>query len=142
MIIPDLNLIIYTYDQRSPQHPKAHIWWAELLRGDEPVGIPWVVVTGFIRLATRPGILPETLTSPQALQVIQQWMERPHVSAISPTDKHLETLSGVLQAIGNGPNTVTDAHIGALAIEHDAVVHSNDRIFTRFPGVQWHNPIA
>jgi len=142
MIIPDLNLIIYTYDQRSPQHAKAHLWWAELLRGDELVGIPWVVVTGFIRLATRPGILPQTLNSPQALQVVQQWMERPHVSAISPTDKHLETLAGVLQVIGNGPNTVTDAHIGALAIEHDAVVHSNDHIFARFPGVQWHNPIA
>ena len=142
MIIPDLNLIIYTYDQRSPQHPKAHVWWAELLRGDEPVGIPWVVVTGFIRLATRPGILTQTLTSTQALQLIQQWMARAHVSAISPTDRHLETLAGMLQAIGNGPNTVTDAHIGALAMEHGAVVHSNDRIFAQFPGVQWYNPIA
>lgn len=142
MIIPDLNLIIYTYDQRSPQHAKAHLWWAELLLGDEPVGIPWVVVTGFIRLTTRPGILPQTLTSSQALQVVRQWMTRPHVSAISPTDRHLETLAGLLVAIGNGPNTVTDAHIGALAMEHDAVVHSNDRIFAQFPDVQWHNPIA
>ena len=142
MIIPDLNLIIYTYDQRSPQHAKAHLWWAELLLGDEPVGIPWVVVTGFIRLTTRPGILPQTFTSSQALQVVRQWMTRPHVSAISPTDRHLETLAGLLRVIGNGPNTVTDAHIGALAMEHDAVVHSNDRIFAQFPGVQWHNPIA
>ena len=39
MIIPDLNLLIYAYDQRAPQHPQAHLWWAQLLRGDEPVGI-------------------------------------------------------------------------------------------------------
>ena len=51
-------------------------------------------------------------------------------------------LASLLQATGDGPNTVTDAHIGALAMEHDAVVHSNDRIFARFPGVQRHNPIT
>ena len=40
MIIPDLNLLIYAYDQRAPQHPQAHLWWAQLLRGDEPVEYP------------------------------------------------------------------------------------------------------
>ena len=128
MIIPDLNLLIYAYDQRAPQHPQAHLWWAQLLRGDEPVGMPWVVLTGFVRLTIRPGILARPLSSAEAIQEIQQWLTNPHVSAITPSNTHPETLGILLQAVGNGPNTVTDAHIGALAIEHNAVVHSNDGI--------------
>ena len=142
MIVPDLNLLIYAYDHRAPQHSQARQWWAELLNGDEPVGIPWVVLTGFIRLAIRPGTLARPLTGAEAVEEIQRWLARPHVSAISPTSRHPELLAGLLQAAAYGPNTVTDAHIGALAIEHNAVVHSSDRIFTRLPGIRLHNPIT
>ena len=92
MIIPDLNLLIYAYDQRAPQHPQAHLWWAQLLRGDEPVGIPSVVLTGFVRLTIRPGILARPLSSAEAIQEIQQWLTNPHVSAITPSNTHPETL--------------------------------------------------
>ena len=142
MIIPDLNLLIYAYDQRAPQHPQAHLWWAQLLRGNEPVGTPWAVLTGFIRLTTQPGILAQPFTTAEAIQLIQRWLASPHVSAISPTDQHIQTLATLLQAVDGGHNTVTDAHIATLAIEHDAVVHSNDNIFTHFTGVKAHNPIA
>jgi len=37
---------------------------------------------------------------------------------------------------------VLDAHIAALAIETQAVVHSNDSDFSRFPGLRWINPLA
>ena len=77
VIIPDLNLLIYAYDQRAPQHPQAHLWWAQLLRGDEPVGMPWVVLTGFVRLTIRPGILAQPLSSAEAIQEIQQWLANP-----------------------------------------------------------------
>jgi predicted nucleic acid-binding protein len=36
---------------------------------------------------------------------------------------------------------VTDAHIAALAIENQAVVHSNDSDFCRFAGLRWLNPL-
>ena len=41
-----------------------------------------------------------------------------------------------------GPNLVTDAHLAALAIEHQAELHSNDSDFARFSGLTWRNPIA
>jgi hypothetical protein len=37
---------------------------------------------------------------------------------------------------------VTDAHLAALAIEHGAVLCTNDRGFTRLPGLKWNNPLA
>jgi predicted nucleic acid-binding protein len=39
------------------------------------------------------------------------------------------------------PALVTDAHIAALALEHQGCVHSNDADFARFPGLRWINPL-
>jgi predicted nucleic acid-binding protein len=36
---------------------------------------------------------------------------------------------------------MTDAHLAALAIEHGAVLCTNDRDFTRFPGLKSFNPL-
>lgn len=33
------------------------------------------------------------------------------------------------------------AHVAALAMEHQAEVHSNDADFGRFPGLRWRNPL-
>ena len=51
-------------------------------------------------------------------------------------------LSRLLEAVGTGGNLVPDAHIAALAIEHNAEVHTNDGDFARFPGLRWRNPLA
>ena len=134
MIIPDLNLLIYAYDQRAPQHPQAHLWWAQLLRGDEPVGIPWVVLTGFVRLSIRPGILARPLTSAEAIQEIQQWLANPHVLAITPSNAHSETLGILLQAVGNGPNTAGQTHsnlIGFAGVRHSRESGNPGRLVVR-----------
>ena len=47
-----------------------------------------------------------------------------------------------LAVAGSGTKLVTDAHIAALAIEHDAELHTNDSDFARFPGLRWLNPLA
>jgi predicted nucleic acid-binding protein len=41
-----------------------------------------------------------------------------------------------------GANLMMDAHLAALAIEHQAELHSNDTDFSRFSGLRWRNPIA
>jgi len=41
-----------------------------------------------------------------------------------------------------GANLVMDAHLAALAIDHQAELHSNDTDFSRFSGLRWRNPLA
>lgn len=48
---------------------------------------------------------------------------------------------GLLDEVGSAGNLTTDAQIAASALEHDAVVASNDADFARFPGVRWTNPL-
>ena len=141
MIIPDLNLLVYSYDDGAPFHNPARRWWEGLVNGTERVGIPWVVVVGFVRLLTH-GSLREVPASPvQAVDYVREWFRFPHVTPINPGPSHLDYLSRNLNAAGVGGNLVTDAHIAALAMEYQAEVHSNDTDFSRFPGLRWRNPL-
>lgn len=59
---------------------------------------------------------------------------------LNPTARHADVLSGLLAETGSGGNLVNDAHLAALAIEHDAVLVSFDTDFARFRGLRWEAP--
>lgn len=142
MIVPDLNLLVYAYSSDAPLHNEACVWWERLLNGRDPVGIPWIVSCGFVRLMTHPRVLNVPVDPTVAIDHVSSWFERPHVRVLNPSPRHLVVLRGLLESIGVGGNLVTDAHIASIAIEHQAEVHSNDTDFARFPGLNWCNPLV
>ncbi len=142
MIVPDLNLLVYAYNTDAPLHDEACVWWEGLMNGRDPVGIPWVVSCGFVRLMTHPRVLDLPMDPEVAIDHVSSWFECPHVRVLNPSPRHLVVLKGLLGSIGVGGNLVTDAHLAAIAIEHQAEVHSNDTDFARFPGLQWSNPLG
>ena len=141
MIVPDINLLIYAYDAESPFNLAATRWWEGLINGDEQVGLPWVVSTGFIRIITNPRMINFPLSPLEAVDYVRQWLGMPHVSAIDPGDEHMRYFRQNIEAVGRGGDNVPDAHIAALAMERDAVVHTRDRGFRRFPGLRWRDPL-
>lgn len=60
---------------------------------------------------------------------------------LQPGPRHLALLESLLQDAQASSNLTTDAHLAALAIEHQAELHSNDGGFLRFPGLRWTNPL-
>ena len=141
MIVPDLNLLVFTYSQASPFHDDARKWWEGLFNGAERVGIPWVVITGFVRLMTNRSAMDQPLAPSEAIDTVESWFRYPHVTPLNPGTEHLSLLRKALAAAGVGGNLVTDAHVAALAMEYQAEVHSNDADFARFPGLRWRNPL-
>ncbi len=140
MIVPDINLLLYAYNPGARHHAAARAWWEGLLRSGGSVGIPWIVILGFVRLSTTRGIFASPVTPGEAMDRVASWLEQPAASVLQPGVRHLEILRQMLDETPGGPLT-TDAHLAALAIEHQAELHSNDSDFARFPGLRWHDPL-
>lgn len=143
MIVPDLNLLIYAYNTDAPAHARAKDWWEGLLSDARAVvGIPWAVTIGFVRLMTHPAVLTVPWQPKEVLEPVGEWLALPQVEVLTPGPRHLEILERLLDAARIGGNLTTDAHLAAIAIEHQAELHSNDRDFGRFAGLRWRNPLA
>ena len=52
MKVVDINLLIYAINTDAPHHPQAKKWLETSLSGDEPVGLAWIVILGFLRIIT------------------------------------------------------------------------------------------
>ena len=141
MIIPDLNLLLYAHNSGDERHAAARRWWDELLSGEEPVGIPLAISIGFVRLATSPVVLSPPMTGAQAIALVKGWFQRPDVVHLDSGANHFDHLERCLEAAGRAGRLVTDAHLAALALDHDAELHSADQDFRVFPGVRWRNPL-
>ncbi len=142
MIVPDINLLIHACNSESPVHAPARQWWEGLLNGVRPVGLAWATVLGFIRISTHRQILTRPLPVGAACGRVRGWLDRPCVSLLHPGERHGEILFDLLEHLGTGGNLTTDAHLAALAIEHQAELHSTDADFRRFAGLRWKNPVA
>ena len=142
MIIPDVNLLLHAHDSEFQRHRAARQWWESLMNGTGSVGLPWVSILGFIRIATHPKILDNPLDMDGACTRIRSWLVRPQTILIHPGVRHADILFDLLKVVGGGGNLTTDAHLAALAIEHQAELHSTDADMARFPGLRWVNPLA
>ncbi len=142
MILPDVNLLLHAYNSESPVHAAARRWWEELLNGARPVGLAWAVLLGFLRIVTHREILARPLPVGRACDRVRSWLAQPQVAILHPGERHATILFDLLERLGSAGNLTTDAHLAALAIEHQAELHSTDADFTRFPGLRWANPLA
>jgi toxin-antitoxin system PIN domain toxin len=136
MKLPDVNVLLYAVNTAAPQHAVAKQALQDAFtEGD--VGLPWAVLLGFLRLTTRSGILSQPLTVDDALQIVHSWLDHPAATSLAPGDRHAAILSRLLVGAGQGGSLVSDAHLAALAIEHNAELLSFDRDFARFAGLRW-----
>lgn len=142
MILPDVNLLVYAYNAADPNHEAARGWWEAALNGSTPVGLPWVVVSGFIRLMTHPRVLQDPMPVTTAVSTVRPWLEQPVVLVLEPGRRFGTLFLGFLDRLGTAGNLTTDAYLAAMAIEHQAELHSSDGDFSRFDGLRWHNPLG
>ena len=97
---------------------------------------------GFIRVSTHRQIFDNPLPVATACAHVRAWLAQPSVNVLDPGARHAEILFRLLESLGSAGNLTTDAHLAALAIEHQAELHSTDADFARFPGLRWSNPLA
>lgn len=141
MIVPDVNLLIYAYDNTARFHSQAKAWWEARLSGRETVGLAWVVVLGFLRIITNPRVFENPMPVAKAIRSVRPWRDRPNVQLLNAGSPHWDVFFGHLEKLGTAGNLTTDAYLAALAQEYQAVLHTADLDFQRFDGLRWTNPI-
>lgn len=140
MDVVDSNVLLHSVNPRAVDHEIARGWLDQALSGASSVGFAWVVLLGFVRIATRPGIFDRPLTAGQAMDIVELWLGAGSAQVVHPTARHSVVLGGILREVGTAGNLTTDAHLAALAVEHHGRIVSFDGDFGRFPGVRWHRP--
>ena len=141
MKIVDINVLIYATNQDAPLHAVIKQWWEKAIVHDERIGLPWIVILGFIRIVTNSRIMPHPLPPATAVTLVDEWLNLPGVDVIHPRQDHWSVLRELFQDMGTAANLTTDAHLAALAIAHGARLYSTDNDFARFKTLRWTNPL-
>ena len=137
MRLADTNLLVYAADKDSMHHVVSHRWLEDSLSNAQGLGLAWLSVIGFIRLTTHPRLSVTPRTVPQALSYVDDWLTHANCHILHPTLRHADILARLLLGVGTAGNLTNDAHLAALAIEHNAEIGTFDRDFKRFSGLKF-----
>lgn len=141
MILPDVNLLVYAHNTAAPEHLRAKLWWETTINSGVSILIPTAVALGFMRIITNRKILMQPLGPQAALVLVADWFAAPNVRLLEATKAHWMDLETVLNSTSWTGPAISDAHLAALAMGNNAVLHSNDNDFGRVPNLQWVNPL-
>lgn len=140
MIIIDSNILLYAANLAASEHERASAWLEQALVA-ERIGLPWVSLWSFLRIATNARLFPRPIPAREAFKEVRAWLELPSVTVVQPGPHHAEILEKlVTESQAAGP-LVSDAVLAALAMEYGAVLASTDNDFRRFPTLRWINPL-
>lgn len=140
MKLIDVNVLIYAVNRRSEHHAKVLAWWNDAISGEEPVGLPWITISGFLRITTNPRLLDHPLTIAAAVEQVDTWLSLPNVRIVTESNDHWSLFREFFKQMGTGGNRTTDAHLAALTIAHGATLATCDAGFGRFRQLRWENP--
>lgn len=141
MNLVDANILLYAEDSLSEHHERARTWWDESLSGSDPVALCWPVMTAFMRIGTNARLHRRALSLAEAIARVQSWLEQPCVCIVEATEQHWDIFQAMLRQGKATANLVSDAHLAALAVEHNCVLQSSDGDFARFRTLKWNNPL-
>lgn len=141
MRLVDANLLLHATDERSPRHRAARTWLEQHLSGEDAFAFAWMTLLAFLRVSTSPRVFENPLAPERAFDLVDRWLAQPCAVVLHPGPRHAGVVRELLKPLGTAANLVNDAHLAALAIEHNAELNSCDGDFARFAGLRWSNPL-
>ncbi len=140
MILPDVNILVYAFREGTPEHKSHREWLQAVVNGDSAYGVSPQVLCSFVRVVTHPTIFSRPSSLSEALKFCQVLMDQPHCQWVLPGARHWSIFTDLCRRAHATGNLVQDAWLAALAIEHGCEWITNDRDYSRFPGLAWRPP--
>ncbi|MBP8181049.1 MAG: type II toxin-antitoxin system VapC family toxin [Acidimicrobiia bacterium] len=136
----DVNVLVDAHRPESTKHPQVSMWLERARRGREPLGLPSVVASGFIRIVTHPRVFKEPSPVEVALSFVDGLLASPAVVPVMIGDRHWAIFRDLCSRYTLTGNDIPDAYLAALAIEQGATWVTSDRGFERFPSLRVEHP--
>lgn len=140
MYCVDVNVMVDAHRPEQPRHDRVRLWLDAARRGHEPLGIPGIAASGFIRIVTHPRIFADPTPTAIAVDFIESLMRSPATVLIEPAERHFGIFTDLCRELDRRGNTVPDAYLAALAIEQSASFVTSDGGFHEYPGLRVISP--
>lgn len=137
----DVNVLIYAHRADAPEHGPYRTWLDEARRGPEPLAVPTIVSSGFLRIVTNPRTFERPSPLADALKFLDALHQSPTVVKLLPGERHWSVFEDLCRTVRATGNKVPDAYLAALAIEHGCTWFSADRGFAGYPDLNWRHPL-
>lgn len=141
-MLVDANILLYSVDRDSPFHVKARDWLTSALNGPRRVGLPWLSLWAFMRIATNPRASRQPLSPQDAWNYVDAWLASPAAWIPELGRGHGDILRELVLTLDLRAGLISDAILAAMCIEQGLTVVSADSDFARFPELTWINPVA
>lgn len=142
MILVDVNVLVYAYREDAPSHKKYRDWLTRTIESDRAYGVADLVLSGFLRVVSHPGVFSPPTPVDQALEFVGVLRSQPNTVVIAPGPRHWDIFTRLCALADARGNLVADAYLAALAIESGSEWMTTDRDYSRFPGLRWRHPLA
>lgn len=141
MIVCDVNLLVYAYNQDAPHHEKAASWWSESINCGVGLGIPWPVFQSFLRLLSARTVVHNPYSLEELFELTGEWWTQ-GVKLLSPSATTLAVFRSLCLKYQTIGSATSDTLIASFALEHRARLATNDTDFFRYSELKLLNPLS
>lgn len=136
----DTNVLVYAYRADLPENQTYRVLLEQWANDDQPLGIPDVVTSGFVRIMTNRRVFREPTSPAEAWAAVDALLRAPATIALRAGSRHWDLFRQLAADIDARGNDVPDAYLAAYAVENNATFLSADRGFARFGRLRWRHP--
>lgn len=141
MLCVDVNVLVYAHRADLPEHATYRQLLERLANGDEPLGLPDLVLGGFLRVMTNRRIFAQPTNAEEAWEAVDALLEAPAAMQLRAGQRHWTLFRQLAMDIDARGNDIADAYLAAYALDNNATWLSADRGFARFHRLRWIHPL-
>jgi toxin-antitoxin system PIN domain toxin len=137
----DVNVLVYAHRADLPEHDGYRLLLERLANNDEPLGLPDLALSGFLRVMTNRRVFAQPASLGDAGAAVDALLGAPGAMKLRAGERHWTVFRQLAAGVDARGNDVADAYLAAYAVENNATWLSADRGFARFRRLRWSHPL-
>lgn len=137
----DVTVLVYAHRVDLPEHDDYRALLERLANDDEPLGLPDLTLSGFLRVMTNRRVFAEPASLAEATAAVDELLAAPSAMRLRAGERHWALFRQLAADIDARGNDIADAYLAAYAVENNAAWLSADRGFARFRRLRWRHPL-